>query len=119
MGGERTISAKKCFKLNLKSENANGEIEPTFEYLCVEDNYEGTAPLEEPLAIMVASRWVDRINTVCKVLELEASTNFCETCIDEECMDTITMDHPMMTPIAQAIRKDGINVDTICAKIVL
>jgi len=65
MGGERTIKADRCFKLNLKSENANGEIEPTFEYLCVEDNYEGTEPMEEALAIMIASRWVDRINTVC------------------------------------------------------
>jgi hypothetical protein len=99
-GGTRKIDAKRCFKLNLKAENDKGEVESAFEYLCVEKTYDNTAEMEETLAVMIASRWVDRINVVCKVLELEASTNFCETCIDEECMDTINMDHPMMPPIA-------------------
>lgn len=74
-------------------------MEPAFEYMCVEKNYGGTEELDINFATLIASRWVTRINLVCKVIELEASTNFCDTCREEACMDTITQDHPMLTPI--------------------
>jgi len=62
----------------------------------------------------MADQWALKINKMAITATLMATQDFIETCIEEECLVTLTCKNPILAPLEEFIHHNAVKIEKIC-----